>query len=65
MEVVTVGGERVGTVREVYELRPAHMLAVRTETGELLIPFTKELVMEIDRSGGILTIDPPEGLLDL
>ncbi len=65
MEVVTVDGERVGEIREVYELRPAHMLEVVGPKGEIMIPFLSHMVVEIDAEAGRLVIDPPEGLLDL
>jgi 16S rRNA processing protein RimM len=65
MKVETVDGREVGTVREVYELRPADMLEVRTPTGTVLIPFLRDVVVEIHRDEGRLVIDPPEGLLEL
>ena len=30
-----------------------------------MVPFVKPLVPEVDIPGGVLTIDPPEGLLNL
>lgn len=65
MRVETVEGDEVGTVREVYELRPAEMLEVRTPTGTILIPFLRDVVVEVHRDEGRLVVDPPEGLLDL
>ena len=65
MRVETVDGEGVGVVREVYEMAPADLLEVRTPGGTLLIPFRRELVVEVDVEAGLLVIDPPEGLLDL
>jgi 16S rRNA processing protein RimM len=65
MRVETVDGREVGTVREVYELRPSDMLEVRTPTGMVLIPFRREVVVEVHRDEGRLVIDPPEGLLEL
>jgi len=65
MRVETAQGELVGTVREVYELRPSDLLEVRTPTGTVLIPFERRVVTEVHRDEGRLVIDPPEGLLDL
>jgi 16S rRNA processing protein RimM len=65
MRVVTVGGEEVGEVVEVYELRPADLLEVRGPGGTHHIPFLSAIVKEVDVEGGILVIDPPEGLLEL
>jgi 16S rRNA processing protein RimM len=58
-------GTLVGTVREVYELRPSDLLEVRTATGTRLIPFVDHVVTEVHRDEGRMVIDPPEGLLDL
>jgi len=65
LEVVTLGGERVGTVTEMFEMRPADLLEVRSGDRTVMIPFLKDVVVEIDVSGGRLVVDPPEGLLDL
>ncbi|HSH44509.1 MAG TPA: ribosome maturation factor RimM [Longimicrobiales bacterium] len=65
LRVETTDGTLVGRVREVYELDPAHMLEVKGETGVHLVPFTSRVVVEVDRAGGRLVIDPPEGLLEL
>jgi len=65
LTVVTREGVEVGTVREVYEHQPVELLAVTTGKGEILIPFTREIVVGWDLEAGRLTVDPPEGLLDL
>jgi len=65
MRVETTEGRELGRVTEVYELRPADMLEVRGPTGSVLVPFTREIVTEIDRAERRIVIDPPEGLLEL
>lgn len=65
MEVVTVDGTSLGTVREVYELAPTELLEVRGGAKEIMIPFQKEIVREVDPEARRITVDPPEGLLDL
>jgi len=65
LTVLTVSGERVGEVVEVYELQPADLLEVRGPGGTHHIPFLRSIVREIDVEGGTLVIDPPEGLLEL
>lgn len=65
MTVVTAEGERVGAVVEVFEARPADLLEVRRPGGTLLIPFSRSLVTAVDRDEGTITIEPPEGLLEL
>ena len=65
MQVVTKGGEPVGEIAEVYELRPADLLEIHGPKGEVMIPFLSHIVVEVDAEAGRMVIDPPEGLLDL
>jgi len=65
LEVVTVGQEVVGRVREVYELSPDHMLDVEGARGSVLIPLNSRIVTAVDLDAGRLTVDPPEGFLEL
>lgn len=66
MRVLTLDGEAVGAVREVFETEPHHLLEVVDDSGrKRLIPFAGRIVREIDRAGGRIVIDPPAGLLDL
>lgn len=65
MRVKTVEGEDVGSITEVYELRPADLLEVRGPSGTHHIPFLKSIIQDVDLESRTLTIDPPEGLLDL
>lgn len=52
-------GELVGVVSEVFE-SPAHeVLAVRSDAGELLIPFTLEHVPEVHVDAGRILVLPP------
>jgi ribosomal 30S subunit maturation factor RimM len=55
----------VGTVQEVFGLEPTDLLEVRRGDGTLLIPFTRQVVVDVDREAKVIRIDPPEGLLDL
>ena len=43
--------------------RAARAAGARAE--QILIPFVKAIVPEVDIAGGVLVIDPPEGLLNL
>jgi 16S rRNA processing protein RimM len=64
--VETVEGGRVGTVREVYETEPAHLLEVRGDDGRThLVPFAERIVKTVDVEGRRLVIKPPPGLLEL
>ena len=64
-EVVTVDGEYVGRVREVYEVEPADLLDVKRDGRSVLIPFVETIVEEVDVEAGRIVINPPPGLLDL
>jgi 16S rRNA processing protein RimM len=64
--VETVAGERVGTVREVFDTEPAHLLEVKSAEGKLhLIPYIARIVKEVDAESRRIVIDPPPGLLEL
>jgi len=63
--VVTVDGQKIGVVTDVMPSAGNDLMVVCGETGEILIPLTKTICVEINEKNGIVTIDPPEGLLDL
>lgn len=66
LRVVTVGGARVGIVREMIHLPAQDLFAVRRPDGrEVLIPFVAEFVPEVDLAGRTVLVDPPPGLLEL
>ncbi len=65
MRVLTVEGEEIGKIVEVYGIRPADLLEVRGPGKTHFIPLLDSLVREVDPEGGTMVIDPPEGLLDL
>ena len=61
-----VGGDPLGEVTDVLHLPHGDVLVVRREEGaEVLVPFVKAIVPDVDVRGGRLVVDPPEGLLDL
>jgi len=72
LSVRTVDGTVVGTVEDVLH-HGQDMLAVRplgggdggtAGSGEILVPFVKAIVTEVDVAAGVLVIDPPPGLLN-
>jgi 16S rRNA processing protein RimM len=65
MEVVTVDGEQVGSIVEVFEAGPADLLEVRGPRGLVMLPYRPEIVVSVDVEDGVMVIDPPDGLLDL
>lgn len=65
LEVATATGEALGSVREVFEMAPDHMLDVEGPRGSILIPLNQRIVSSVDLGAGRITIDPPPGFLEL
>jgi len=63
--VVTVEGATVGSVSGVEGDGGVHRLVVAGESAEILVPMVEEICVRIDLAAAVITIDPPEGLLDL
>ena len=63
--VETVEGEMVGSVSGVEGDGGVHRLVVAGESAEILVPLVDEICVRIDLSAAVITIDPPDGLLDL
>jgi 16S rRNA processing protein RimM len=64
MRVVLQSGEEIGTVIDVYELPQGLTLDVRRQQGTVMLPFSDHVVKHVDRDGRVITVDPPEGMLD-
>jgi len=67
LSVRTVDGTAVGTVADVLHHGQDILVIdpVGARADQILIPFVKAIVPEVDIAGGVLVIDPPEGLLNL
>ena len=71
LRVRTRAGRDVGIVRSVVITGAAPLLVVESagEKGdvrrEILVPVAQSICSEVDKARGSLTIDPPEGLLEL
>ena len=65
LAVRTVDGRDIGEVADVLHYGQ-DLLAVRPASAgaEILVPFVKAIVTDVDLSKGIVVIDPPSGLLD-
>ncbi|MEU6784276.1 ribosome maturation factor RimM [Nonomuraea angiospora] len=63
LTVETAAGEPVGEITDVLHHGQDLLVVRRVGADEVLIPFVKALVPEIDLEGGRLVVDPPEGLL--
>ena len=65
MAVHLADGGRVGDVVAYYELPQGVVLEVkRGKCAVVLVPFSEQVVEEVDRVERVIHIDPPEGLLD-
>lgn len=62
---VVRGGDVVGKIVRVDHLPAQDLLAVRlSDEREVLVPFVKAIVPEVDLTAGRLTVTPPAGLLE-
>ena len=68
LSVRTAAGNVVGVVTDVLH-HGQDLLAVRpaagATAGDILVPFVKAIVTDVDVASGVLVIDPPPGLLNL
>jgi 16S rRNA processing protein RimM len=64
MTVELASGERVGTVTDVFEVPQGLLLDVARQRGTVLVPFSGEIVIDVDRERRVVRIDPPAGLLE-
>ncbi|CAB4781648.1 unannotated protein [freshwater metagenome] len=53
-------GEKFGDVRDVINLPGQDVLAIDTANGEVLIPFVRQLVPEVDIKNKKMTVIPPQ-----
>lgn len=59
-------GEPIGTVVAIQNFGAGDLIEVKPTSGgaTMFVPFTRDIVPEIDVEGGRLTLVPPEGLLE-
>lgn len=65
LEARTVTGRRLGPVRDVLHAGGASYLVVDIDGRERLIPFVAAIVPEVDLATATVTVDLPDGLLEL
>ncbi len=61
LQAVMVSGERIGKVVGVFDFGAGPVVEI---SGNVMVPFTRAAVPEVDIEGGKVVIDPPEGLFD-
>lgn len=64
MSVRLKDGREIGTVQDIVRTGGVDLLAVG-QHGEILIPFAESICVEVNRELRQITVDPPEGLLQL
>ena len=57
-------GVEVGTVSAVEHLPSQDLLVIKTAQGDVMLPFVKALVPDVDFTAGTMTITPPGGLFE-
>ncbi|MHB0949483.1 MAG: ribosome maturation factor RimM [Gemmatimonadaceae bacterium] len=66
MRVVLEDGADVGTVEEFYELPQGIVIELQRSDreGTVMVPYIEEIVTGVDGDARVITIAPPDGLLD-
>jgi 16S rRNA processing protein RimM len=64
-QVESTAGLTIGKVREVMRTGGVELLVVENDDREVFVPMVASIVISIDVSQKKISIDPPEGLLDL
>ena len=64
LEVQTLRGDPVGVVNDILHLGQDLLEVRRPGAGDVLVPFVKAIVPEVDLAAGRIRIDPPPGLLN-
>lgn len=62
LQVVTVDGRALGTVKEILETGANDVYLVETERGELLLPAIKDVVKEIAPERGVMVVELLPGM---
>jgi 16S rRNA processing protein RimM len=59
-------GHKLGEIRQLEETAAGPQLTLETPEGhEVLIPFVRPILVEVDRQSHKIILDPPEGLMEL
>ena len=65
LSVRTLDGTPVGTVDDVLHSGQDVLVIKSADGRDIMIPFVKPLVPDVDVKSGFLVVDPPDGLLNL
>jgi 16S rRNA processing protein RimM len=64
-DVITTDGIQLGRVTKLVRTGGTDVLVVEDGNRELMIPFAEDICPEVDTKAQRITINPPEGLLDV
>lgn len=64
-QVVTVDGAEAGTVESLLPTGGVAVLVVKKQGREILIPLARDICVKVEVDARRITIDPPEGLLEM
>jgi 16S rRNA processing protein RimM len=64
-KLMNVDNQEVGIIRQVMDAPAQPLLKVSVSGLPVLVPIVKEWVLEVDREGGRLKMDLPEGLIEV
>ena len=63
--VIDANKGEIGMITEIVEYPGNQLIKIEEGNNEILIPINEEFIKEIDKKGKIISVDLPEGLLDL
>ena len=63
--VIDVQHGEIGIVEDLIEMPMQTLLQIRNKEREILIPVVDEIIKKVDRKSKTLTVDAPEGLIEL
>ena len=64
-DVVDESGKKLGELTDILNLPGQDVLAIQSDSGEVLLPFIAEFVPEVDIENRKIVVRPPAGLLEL
>jgi 16S rRNA processing protein RimM len=64
-EIHDLSHGKIGTIIQIIDLAVNPLIQVDSNGKEVLIPFVKDLIQEVDRANKILKVKAPEGLLGI
>jgi 16S rRNA processing protein RimM len=62
---VYAAGEAIGTVKRILDYAGATLLQLEADGEEILVPFVRSFLKEIDTAGKRIEMELPEGLIEL